>query len=249
MRSTKILAGVVIVIIGAGAIVVGALSGGPVADESPLKGELDHDFGEVAFDGLAVKLEHVFALTNESDRTVRISKIAPTCGCTIGDVSRKTIEPGQSTEVTVTLTLSQPGRRTESVWLGLEDIGAMALGVSGTARRIHDFYAMQSAVLLTPGIAKEIVLVATDRETDIKPVPPTIAAPEGVSASFHGWQLVFTHDVEMARPARWQAIVTLSQTVPELPPGTKLPVKMGVDRQMQIDLTGRPWARPPEGTE
>lgn len=54
-------------------------------------------------------VEHTFRLRNEGNVSLEIRNIRSSCGCTIGRVSRKTLEPGESSEITATLDLR--GRR------------------------------------------------------------------------------------------------------------------------------------------
>lgn len=53
-------------------------------------------------------IEFTFTLTNAGEKTLRIENVRPSCGCTVADVSDKSIQPGGS--ATITGTLDLPGR-------------------------------------------------------------------------------------------------------------------------------------------
>jgi hypothetical protein len=233
---------VLIVVVSAGAAVVGALS--TQADRGaspPLEGELSHDFGDVYYDGTVAESRHVFELRNVRDEPIHIEKIATTCGCTESEASTREIAPGDYVELRVTLTFPEPGHRSEQVKLALRDLGVLTLGVSGTARRRHNVYASTRAVRLERGSSAEVILISTDKDTSVEPAAPDLDVPPGVGAEFRGWRLVFPHDEAAGRPSRWQAIVTMEQTAERLETPTILTIRLDAEREIDVELTGRPW--------
>ncbi|MCA9272262.1 MAG: DUF1573 domain-containing protein [Phycisphaerales bacterium] len=56
------------------------------------------DFGEVDDSG---PVHTTVTITNEGDEVLEIGNISVTCGCTAGEVGTKTLQPGESTELTV----------------------------------------------------------------------------------------------------------------------------------------------------
>jgi hypothetical protein len=60
-------------------------------------------FGE--FDNTKT-LEHVFLIKNSGDATLQIVDIRPSCGCTIAEISSRTIEPGSQATLKVRLSLA-----------------------------------------------------------------------------------------------------------------------------------------------
>jgi len=48
------------------------------------------------------KITHVFTLTNKGDAPLTITRTRSSCGCTVANVSAKTIAPGKSTELKIT---------------------------------------------------------------------------------------------------------------------------------------------------
>ena len=72
----------------------------PLATEK--KAEVDDnfswDFGKVK-EGEVLK--HDFVLKNESPKTLQINEVTTSCGCTVSEVKKKTLLPGESTAVEV----------------------------------------------------------------------------------------------------------------------------------------------------
>uniref|UniRef100_A0A831XMK3 DUF1573 domain-containing protein n=1 Tax=Geobacter metallireducens TaxID=28232 RepID=A0A831XMK3_GEOME len=57
------------------------------------------DFGAIS---QGKKISHVFTLTNKGDAPLTITRTRSSCGCTVANVSSKTIAPGKSTELKTT---------------------------------------------------------------------------------------------------------------------------------------------------
>lgn len=210
---------------------------------SPLTGDTEHDFGEVRYRDGRVDLTHTFHLTNSSERTVVIADVAPTCGCTVPQISTREIPPGTTTDIEVTLTLTQPSLRHETVWLQLAGVGSLPLTVRAVARRMQEVHALHRSVILLDE-PLSILLFASDIETNAPPREPTIetdAAP--VSVEFGGWAQLYERNEAIGRPARWHGVLRVQRTSNEkLPRDAKISVKFGEDHVIDISLTGRPWA-------
>lgn len=58
-----------------------------------------YEFGNV-FDN-AEPVVHNFVITNTGTHALAILSVKPTCGCTVGDYSRKPIKPGESAPITI----------------------------------------------------------------------------------------------------------------------------------------------------
>jgi hypothetical protein len=56
------------------------------------------DFGRVK---AGIALEHDFVLKNDSKRVLRVQNISTSCGCTVSEVAKKTLAPGESTTIKV----------------------------------------------------------------------------------------------------------------------------------------------------
>jgi hypothetical protein len=57
------------------------------------------DFGTVA---QGKKVDHVFILKNNGDSMLTIGQVSTSCGCTVADVSSRSVAPGKSSEIHVT---------------------------------------------------------------------------------------------------------------------------------------------------
>lgn len=56
------------------------------------------DFGTVA---QGKRVDHVFSLKNKGDAVLTIGQVSTSCGCTVADVSTRTVAPGKSAEIRV----------------------------------------------------------------------------------------------------------------------------------------------------
>ena len=74
-----------------------AVAAPQIASPSPV-----HDFGRL--DNRQV-VEHTFVLTNRGDQELRISQVKPACGCTAAALAKKTLAPGESVDLKVSLSL------------------------------------------------------------------------------------------------------------------------------------------------
>ena len=60
------------------------------------------DFGEQANTQV---IEHTFVVRNEGDLTLEIQNIRSSCGCTVGNISSRSVEPGGTSEITAAFNL------------------------------------------------------------------------------------------------------------------------------------------------
>lgn len=225
------------------AVYVGVASRDAGGTHAPLSGQTSHDFGEVRYDGTVAELRHTFHLTNDSRDIINIVDTVSSCGCTVAEVSSTELDPGETVEIDITLKLTQAILRRETVWLRLGDGETVTLAVEALARRIQDFYSLQEAVFLRDE-PEDIVLVATDLDTDVPPADPLVrVSTSSASAAFHGWQRVFRHDKAAGRPARWQGIVRVERsTTAQLPRDAHVTISISPEQLVQVNLTGRFWA-------
>lgn len=57
------------------------------------------DFGKAQ---AGQKLEHVFDILNDTGRPMQIREVTSSCGCTVSEVSKKDLAPGDAAQVKVT---------------------------------------------------------------------------------------------------------------------------------------------------
>jgi len=53
----------------------------------------------------ANQVKHTFVVKNEGASTLTIDRVKPACGCTVANISSKTLEPGQTSEIAADLSL------------------------------------------------------------------------------------------------------------------------------------------------
>src|SRR5688572_32286413 len=82
--------------------------------QSISSGVLEHDFGDQIIQG-SIELEHVFVLQNDSGRSLKIQKVATTCGCTGAKASQSVVPAGDIFEVTAMLKLASAGSKREQI--------------------------------------------------------------------------------------------------------------------------------------
>jgi hypothetical protein len=71
-----------------------AISAPSAAIDKPI-----YDFGTLA---QGKSIEHIFTITNSGDAPLTIGQVSTSCGCTVADVSARTIPPGKSSEIKAT---------------------------------------------------------------------------------------------------------------------------------------------------
>ena len=114
---------------------VGSFAQEPAVEHAPkiVCAEPTYHFGEME----NVKdVEHTFLLKNEGDLSLEIRQVRPSCGCTVANISQKTIPPGGQAEVTTRLSLrgrQGPQHKTISVESNDPNQTTLVLSLEGTA--------------------------------------------------------------------------------------------------------------------
>ncbi|MHC5003102.1 MAG: DUF1573 domain-containing protein [Planctomycetota bacterium] len=198
----------------------------------PLAGETYHDFGRVAVEGRTATVEHVFALTNRTSRTVEIVEIIPACGCTTVDLTDRTLEPGDDVELTVALTVGN-GTRKKSITLIVDDgerERTTVLWVKATGRATETLSATRSSVPVGADAPGRLT-VRHETLDETAPPEPTLETPAGFTAAFHGWQ----RSGASTNPVRWTASVEIEQTDPQAARPARLVLRLG-QQKLAIEL-------------
>ena len=95
--------------------------------------EPSYDFGEVE---TGETIEHTFTVKNSGDAELVISRVKPSCGCTVANISSKNLAPGETAEITASLNLKgRKGRQRKSIRVDSNDPDApqTVLFIEGTA--------------------------------------------------------------------------------------------------------------------
>ena len=78
-----------------------------------------YDFGSA---DSSQTIEHTFVLKNEGDLTLEISNVKPSCGCTVANISERSVPPGGETKVTARLALQgRTGQQHKSITVESND--------------------------------------------------------------------------------------------------------------------------------
>lgn len=81
--------------------------------------EPGYDFGTV---DSSVTVEHTYVLKNEGDLTLEISNVKPSCGCTVANITERSVPPGGETKVTARLALQgRSGQQHKSITVESND--------------------------------------------------------------------------------------------------------------------------------
>jgi hypothetical protein len=85
---------------------------------------VDHpvfDFGTIA---QGKKVDHVFVLKNSGDSLLTIGQVSTSCGCTVADVTSRSVAPGKNSEIHVTFnSMNFSGNVSKSVTVQTNDPG------------------------------------------------------------------------------------------------------------------------------
>jgi len=95
--------------------------------------EPEYDFGERSNDE---KVEHEFIIKNIGDGQLLIDKVRTTCGCTVAQLEKKELQPGESTKIKTTLSLKgRQGATSKSISVESNDpeTPLLTLTLKGTA--------------------------------------------------------------------------------------------------------------------
>jgi len=92
----------------------------PVSPDPRLEVDrVQHDFGTIP---PTEKIEAVFNVTNKGAKTLEISRIQTSCGCTAAMMDSQTIKPGETSRLKVTFDpRGKNGRQGKTLWLYTND--------------------------------------------------------------------------------------------------------------------------------
>lgn len=95
------------------------------------------------------RLSHTFTLHNRSDQRIQIKKVLSSCGCLVADGYERSIPPGKSCELTVTITVpSMVGPFGHQLVVGMEheDDKWLKLAVAGIGKINASLYSLPNVV-------------------------------------------------------------------------------------------------------
>lgn len=81
--------------------------------------ETDYNFGTVDNQS---SIEHTFVIQNVGDETLEISNARPACGCTVAQITEKSVPPGGTSELTAKLSLrGRKGHQSKAITISSND--------------------------------------------------------------------------------------------------------------------------------
>lgn len=197
---------------------------------SPLAGPSSHDFGVVHIEGRSSQVSHTFTLANRTRSPIAIGEVTHSCGCTSSEPSTNLVQPGETLEITATLSLATPGRRSSEIRLHMEGLGVHTLEVSGIGRPIHRLRTRDDSLRLNPGQMRQIQFFADiwpDEWPNYQAVPqPTIETPDGVEATLEQWHLRRQPDRARSIPAIWRGALHVTLHDDALPNDAVLTLRL-----------------------
>jgi hypothetical protein len=200
-----------------------------------------HDFGEFPFEEAGITKEHEFRVVNRTERTREIVGVRTSCGCSVGTLSDREVAIGEAASLRANLRFSQPGERSESIWVIYKDGEVDEFKIRGTATSASRTWCINPVVQLTPGPERQI-FAATSSEPSVSPGTPALTLPPGISGEFLGWNLIDVGDPESSRLRRWHGAWVIKADDPlaanEI---RKLQVSYDDGGDDKIDISGWPW--------
>ncbi|NKB25867.1 MAG: DUF1573 domain-containing protein [Kiritimatiellae bacterium] len=110
------------------------------------------DFGKTDADAVT----HTFVIRNIGDQLGKVKKTRPSCGCTVANISKKEIDPGDYTEIDVKFNAKgRKGNQRKTVRVEFEDSPPLTLQLKGS---------VVSVVEVNP--ARVVLDVASDQDID-----------------------------------------------------------------------------------
>jgi hypothetical protein len=206
-------------------------------NRSPLTGQRSHDFGVVRFDQPPKFVDHVFTLTNRTSETLEILAVRASCGCTIARTEAKSVGPGESFDVAVTLEFSQSGHRRKPLYVVLKDRGMVTLWIEGTGRQTRQLAALRDDVALTSDAPAYLSIFHARFDGEPSPPPtPIIHGPPGVTATLINWKLGVRGDASEGKPDQWGGQIKLDWDGTPLAQDAQLRVKVGAEHEIAVRL-------------
>ncbi len=91
-----------------------------------------YDFGMVS---LNQEVLYIFTVTNRGPGPARVARVWSTCGCTVSNIGKEQLEPGESTDLKVVFTGKALGPFHKSVFVSLAPpTPSLRIDLTGTVR-------------------------------------------------------------------------------------------------------------------
>ncbi len=214
-----------------------------------LVGNMEHDFGIIRLEPGGKELTHTFTLENHTDRTITITDSNGSCGCAVAELSDVSIEPEQSLEVHVKLRLASPKKKSERIWLIIDDDEVVTLRMYAQAVRTDALLQSAQCVDLKNHESAELLLHALSEKPSDAPSPPKLlSGPSWLAAEIGEWHPV---DADAQGAAIRHTCTVRLQADRKRAPADKVVGAVAVfsvdEHRVTVYLDGSPWhtfARP-----
>ncbi len=185
---------------------------------SSLSGEKSFDFGVVPIERPSSSFEHIFRLTNVTDKPLQLEDAVSTCGCTTTDLPDYVIQPGQEMLVPVLLKLQKSQYRSSKVRLVFKSGEVVVLSIEGTGRFTQPLQCMPPNLSVSKGDAQGTrCLLSLEWFKVSNPPLPIFVLPADVRVETAKWVLSKEGDAALGIPDIWtlQLHVFLDGTLPQ----------------------------------
>ena len=204
---------------------------------SRLEGVRRHEFALGTLVNGRVKFDHTFVLTNTGSSTIEIGNIRTSCGCTVAELSTRSLGPGETIEIAATLTLKKEGRKTSRIFLEYGGSDVDVLHLEGWARDPNQLSLAPGPTRFIPGEALGRLLTFRDYETNDEPLPASFQTPTGVHVVFFGWKQVARLRSRDGMPAQWRGQFSVRHDGGTLEADAAIEISVGPDELIRLPLT------------
>jgi hypothetical protein len=171
---------------------------------------LTYDFGSVKIETADQQVDHKFSLVNRLDEHVDVTRVKTSCGCVQSKLSTRTLRPGETIDITLTMKLENNGQITHGATVIFSNGGLATLNLSA----FGDSGATASAILESPhpdAVLRTLPLriYMVDTTGSGMQVAPLILEPETVSLEADPWIVIEQSGQKQLRPTRQIANCTL----------------------------------------
>ena len=176
------------------------------ATASPLQPTVSgtHDFGVVLINGKKETVDHTFLLKNTTDRTLRILKTVPSCGCTWAGEGEPNLAPGATMELPVTMSVKESHKIDSNVKVVLEGETPLVLWLSAEGRMARGMRHLPDFLRLKPRHPDATGQLFLEWWEETPPPAPTFRMDESLEVEFHGWQLESRGKKRLGTPDRYK---------------------------------------------
>ena len=158
---------------------------------------------------LPAKVDHRFPIRNDSTQKVDLVEARPACGCTSWSISARSMEPGQTVEVEMQMSIYRAGAFRTSMEPEWSDGTRSILCLVGAASPPSTAWLSHSRLGVLPGgLSRVSISLATLRPA--VPEIPELQVVPGATMDFGQWEVVLPGDRDKGIAARFQMTATVT---------------------------------------